>query len=259
MTSTASLTSLPAAVAAGSRAAWFEPSRVFGVTVPPGGGVADASVSDWTDGVCITLAPKGDCSHRFDALEVVLDAPTRSGGDDLGWGAIAEQRGATARDADSFAAFKVPQSEYRYCAARRFIGSTSFVAATRAYGRVLRTGRGQANALRLSLTFDEAASTAEFELRPAPADAASDDAAAAEWRLKATLPLDRILVETDAPYLAPVPYRGKPNEPAYVVKTLAALAELRGLPVEEMAKITSDNFFRLFSKVPKLASETAAA
>jgi hypothetical protein len=193
MTSTASLTSLPAAVAAGGRAAWFEPSRVFGVTVPPGGGVADASVSDWTDGVCITLAPKGDCSHRFDALEVVLDAPTRSGGDDLGWGAIAEQRGATARDADSFAAFKVPQSEYRYCAARRFIGSTSFVAATRAYGRVLRTGRGQANALRLSLTFDEAASTAEFELRPAPADAASDDAAAAEWRLKATLPLDRIL------------------------------------------------------------------
>lgn len=75
----------------------------------------------------------------------------------------------------------------------------------------------------------------------------------------AALPLDRILVETDAPYLAPVPYRGKPNEPAYVVKTLAALAELRGLPVEELARITSDNFFRLFSKVPRTAPEAAAA
>jgi TatD DNase family protein len=67
----------------------------------------------------------------------------------------------------------------------------------------------------------------------------------------AELPLDRILVETDAPYLAPVPYRGKPNEPAFVVKTLATLAELRGLPVEEMARITSDNFFRLFSKTER--------
>lgn len=75
----------------------------------------------------------------------------------------------------------------------------------------------------------------------------------------AALPLDRILVETDAPYLAPVPYRGKPNEPSYVVKTLAALAELRGLPVAEMARITSDNFFRLFSKAPRPAPETSAA
>lgn len=75
----------------------------------------------------------------------------------------------------------------------------------------------------------------------------------------AALPLDRILVETDAPYLAPVPYRGKPNEPAYVVKTLAALADLRGLPVEDMARITSENFFRLFTKVPKPLPEIAAA
>jgi len=66
----------------------------------------------------------------------------------------------------------------------------------------------------------------------------------------AALPLDRIIVETDSPYLAPVPHRGKPNEPAFVIKTLETLAKTRGLPVEEMARITSDNFFRLFSKVP---------
>jgi TatD DNase family protein len=69
----------------------------------------------------------------------------------------------------------------------------------------------------------------------------------------AALPLDRIIVETDTPYLAPVPYRGKNNEPAFVVKTLETLAKVRGLSVEEMAKITSDNFFRLFSKVPRPA------
>ena len=67
----------------------------------------------------------------------------------------------------------------------------------------------------------------------------------------AALPLDRIIVETDSPYLAPVPYRGKSNEPAFVVKTLETLAQVRGLPVEDMARITSDNFFRLFSKVPR--------
>jgi TatD DNase family protein len=67
----------------------------------------------------------------------------------------------------------------------------------------------------------------------------------------AALPLDRIIVETDSPYLAPVPYRGKTNEPAYVVKTLETLAQVRGLPVEEMARITNDNFFRLFSKAPR--------
>ncbi|KAB0681754.1 TatD family hydrolase [Aureimonas leprariae] len=64
------------------------------------------------------------------------------------------------------------------------------------------------------------------------------------------VPLDRLLVETDAPYLAPPPDRGKRNEPSYVVRTLEALAAAKDLPVREMARITTDNFFRLFSKVP---------
>jgi TatD DNase family protein len=64
------------------------------------------------------------------------------------------------------------------------------------------------------------------------------------------LPADRILVETDAPYLAPNPFRGERNEPAYVVETAKMLAETRGVSVEEIARQTSDNFFRLFSKVP---------
>ncbi len=68
------------------------------------------------------------------------------------------------------------------------------------------------------------------------------------------LPLDRLLVETDAPFLAPVPFRGKSNEPSFVVKTLEQLAIVRGLTRDEMAKITSDNFFRHFSKVPRPAS-----
>ena len=68
------------------------------------------------------------------------------------------------------------------------------------------------------------------------------------------LPLDRLLVETDAPFLAPVPFRGKDNEPSYVVKTLEQMASVRGLSRDEMAKITSDNFFRHFSKVPRPAS-----
>lgn len=75
----------------------------------------------------------------------------------------------------------------------------------------------------------------------------------------AALPLDRIIVETDSPYLAPVPYRGKTNEPAFVLKTLEKLAEVRGLPAAEMARITSDNFFRLFSKVPRPARFGQAA
>jgi TatD DNase family protein len=62
-------------------------------------------------------------------------------------------------------------------------------------------------------------------------------------------PLDRILVETDAPYLAPVPHRGKVNEPAYVLHTLQTLADLRGMPLADMADATNANFFRLFSKV----------
>jgi TatD DNase family protein len=69
-------------------------------------------------------------------------------------------------------------------------------------------------------------------------------------------PLDRIMVETDAPYLAPVPHRGKVNEPAYVMHTLKALAELRGMPLADMAAVTNANFFRLFSKVPVPAACT---
>ena len=62
------------------------------------------------------------------------------------------------------------------------------------------------------------------------------------------LPVDRLLVETDAPYLAPVPYRGKRNEPAFVAATAAAVAALKGLQAEDLAEITSANFFRLFTK-----------
>ena len=68
--------------------------------------------------------------------------------------------------------------------------------------------------------------------------------------IAAELPADRILVETDAPYLAPNPFRGKRNEPAYVVETARILAETRSVSFEEIARQTSDNFFRLFNKVP---------
>lgn len=62
------------------------------------------------------------------------------------------------------------------------------------------------------------------------------------------MPLDRLLVETDSPYLAPVPYRGKPNEPKYVREVAAFVGELRGLSLEEIAAITTENFYRLFPK-----------
>lgn len=65
------------------------------------------------------------------------------------------------------------------------------------------------------------------------------------------VPADRILVETDAPYLAPVPHRGKRNEPAFLASTAAALAKMRGVTAEEIAEQTTENFFRLFSKVPR--------
>ncbi|MGE3714434.1 MAG: TatD family hydrolase [Alphaproteobacteria bacterium] len=62
------------------------------------------------------------------------------------------------------------------------------------------------------------------------------------------VPLERILVETDAPYLAPAPNRGKRNEPSYVVHTNKALSEIKGISEEECARITTANFFTLFSK-----------
>jgi TatD DNase family protein len=65
------------------------------------------------------------------------------------------------------------------------------------------------------------------------------------------VPMDRLLVETDAPYLAPVPHRGRTNEPAFVVKTLEKLAEVKAVTAAEMAAVTSRNFFALFDKVPK--------
>jgi TatD DNase family protein len=73
------------------------------------------------------------------------------------------------------------------------------------------------------------------------------------------LPEDRLLVETDAPYLAPVPFRGKSNEPAFVAETLKVLAETRGVSPEHMAAATSANFFRLFNKVPMPARYRFAA
>jgi len=62
------------------------------------------------------------------------------------------------------------------------------------------------------------------------------------------LPLDRLLVETDSPYLAPVPFRGRPNEPQYVRQVAELVAELKGVPLETLAEVTSENFYRLFPK-----------
>jgi TatD DNase family protein len=76
-------------------------------------------------------------------------------------------------------------------------------------------------------------------------------------RIAAEAPEDRLLVETDSPYLAPVPKRGKPNEPAFVAHTAARLAELRGLPESELHRLTTDNFFRLFSRAPRPAEAAA--
>jgi TatD DNase family protein len=67
-----------------------------------------------------------------------------------------------------------------------------------------------------------------------------------------TVPLERMLVETDAPYLAPKPFRGKRNEPAYVAHTAAVLAETLGISAEEIARITTENAFRIFSKMPRV-------
>jgi len=60
------------------------------------------------------------------------------------------------------------------------------------------------------------------------------------------VPLDKLLIETDSPYLAPVPYRGKTNEPAWVAQVGEFVADLKGVSVEQLAKQTSDNFFECF-------------
>jgi TatD DNase family protein len=70
------------------------------------------------------------------------------------------------------------------------------------------------------------------------------------------LPLDRILVETDSPYLAPVPHRGKLNQPALVKHVAEEVARLRGDSFENISRATSENFFRLFRLVPNEASKT---
>lgn len=73
----------------------------------------------------------------------------------------------------------------------------------------------------------------------------------------AEIPLDRLLVETDAPYLAPMPMRGKRNEPSYVRHTAKALAKTKGVSEAEIARATTENFFRLFSKAGGLIAKEA--
>ena len=62
-----------------------------------------------------------------------------------------------------------------------------------------------------------------------------------------SIPLDRILVETDSPYLSPVPFRGKPNEPSYLKYTVDKLSQIKKLPIEVIMKKTTNNFFKLFN------------
>ena len=73
------------------------------------------------------------------------------------------------------------------------------------------------------------------------------------------MPLDRLLLETDAPYLAPVPVRGRTNEPAYAAHVARVLAEVKGLPVAEIERATTDNFFRLFAKARPPRAAAAGA
>jgi TatD DNase family protein len=71
--------------------------------------------------------------------------------------------------------------------------------------------------------------------------------------IAAEVPLDRVLVETDAPFLAPGKHRGKRNEPAFVVETARELAKVKGITQAELARATTDNFFRLYAKTPREA------
>ena len=73
------------------------------------------------------------------------------------------------------------------------------------------------------------------------------------------VPLDRLLVETDSPYLAPVPYRGKLNQPGYVRHVAEHIADLRGIAYEALAAATSENFFRLFAKAQRAENDPGAA
>ncbi len=73
------------------------------------------------------------------------------------------------------------------------------------------------------------------------------------------VPLDRLLVETDAPFLAPEPFRGRTNEPGLVVHTAASIARSRGISPEDMADATTRNFFRLFTKVPRALAPDGCA
>jgi TatD DNase family protein len=77
--------------------------------------------------------------------------------------------------------------------------------------------------------------------------------------IAAALPADRILIETDAPYLAPAPFRGKRCEPAFVVETAKVLAETRGVSFDAIAEQTTANFFRLFAKAPRQAAAASTA
>jgi TatD DNase family protein len=76
--------------------------------------------------------------------------------------------------------------------------------------------------------------------------------------IAAGVPMDRVLVETDAPYLSPEPMRGRRNEPANVVHTAAKLAEVKGVSNAEIARVTTNNFYALFSKAPRPEGDVAA-
>jgi TatD DNase family protein len=75
--------------------------------------------------------------------------------------------------------------------------------------------------------------------------------------IAADVPRDRLLVETDAPYLAPMPFRGQRNEPSFVAQTARVLGETIGLGEAEIASLTTDNFFRLFTKMPRPGARAA--